>query len=542
MPNQRESDKPSREKNLAKTPTGRLFVRDATGLVRQLSSLDVFVWCIIYFPWLTSWAGIFWVTPAYYQNVNYYAALGLWAVMAMVIVLLYWQVTVVMPRAGGDYVFISRSLAGTVGFVASFLFLMAVLISASGGSYWAFAESGTQLSFAGQVLNDPNMTALGNLITPWTSTNPSLLFGIGLIIMAIGGVAIAIGGKVFRAIVFSFFIYGLCVLVLSVAVFASHSPADFAAAYAQYFQGGVTKVFSDALTQKGYAPAATLASLGAVVPILFVSIGPYPVMQMVGGEIKNPRRSLLYGLVLAEIVSILVWFGVTYVFDSVVGISFVEAWTLTVGGGFPTVPTVFVTLFYPNNALLWFMAIGLFIGNIGWSWLGLIFISRLFMAWSFDRVLPSALANVNERFHTPHIAIVLACILACIPMYLEYFTSFITVQVNLVFLFSIVWFLTSVSAIVLPFRRKDIFEASAARARIGGVPVLSLLGVLGAVLFAYLAYNSTTNAAVGPFALGAQLFVVGLIIAPVVIYAAAYYYNKSRGVDLRLVTGQLPPD
>ena len=523
-------------------PAGkRVFVREATGLVRQLSSLDVFVWSIIYFPWLTSWAGIFWVTPSYYQNVNYYAGLGLWAVMALVIVVLYWQITVVMPRAGGDYIFISRSLNGPIGFMASFLFLMAILISASGGSYWAFAESGTQLSFAGQVLNDTSITSLGNLITPWTTTNPALLFEIGLIIMAIGGIAIALGGKVFRIIVYTFFAYGFIVLLFSVIVFLMHTPADFAAAYAQYFPGGVPKVFSDAAA-KGYTPGATLANLGPLVPVLFVSIGPYPVMQMVGGEIKNPRRSLLYGLVVAEIVSILVWFGLTYLFDSVVGISFLEAWTLTAGGGSSTVPTVFVSLFYPDRTLLWLMFIGLFIGNIGWSWLGLIFISRLFMAWSFDRVLPSALSKVNDRFHTPHVGIVLACILACIPMYLEYFTSFITVQVNLVFLFSIVWILSSLSAIILPYRRKSLFEASAAHGRIGGVPSLSLLGVLGLILFGILAYNSTTNPAVGPFALGAQLFIVALIIAPLLIYAASFYYNKAHGLDLRLVFGQLPPD
>ncbi|MDA4116683.1 MAG: hypothetical protein OK442_09060, partial [Thaumarchaeota archaeon] len=59
---------------------GRYFVRQATGLVRQFSAVDVFTWSIIFFPWLTSWAGIFWVTPDYYQNVNYYASLAVWAV------------------------------------------------------------------------------------------------------------------------------------------------------------------------------------------------------------------------------------------------------------------------------------------------------------------------------------------------------------------------------------------------------------------------------------------------------------------------------
>jgi amino acid transporter len=526
---------------LAKAAPKNLFIREATGLVRELSSTDVFVWSIIYFPWLTSWAGIFWVTPSYYQNVNYYAGLALWAVIAIVIVLLYWQITVIMPRSGGDYVFISRSIAGSLGFVASFLFFIAVLTSAGGNSYWAFAESGTQLSFAGQVLNDPSIGSLGNYITPWTTPSPLTLFVVGLIIQAIGAVAIIIGSRVFRTIVYSFFIYGFLVLLLSVVIFLIHTPADFVAAYARYFPGGVSKVFSDAAT-KGYTPGATLANLGAIVPLLFVSIGPYPVVQMVAGEIKNPRRSLLYGLVLAEIASVIVWFGLTFIFDHLVGISFLEAWTLTVGGGSSTVPTVFVTLLNPSGLLLWVIVIGLFIGNIGWGWLGIVFISRLFMSWAFDRTLPTALANVSDRFHTPYIAVALAAAFSAVPMYLYFFVTFITAQVNIIFLFAVVWFLTALSAVLLPFRRKSIFEAASWRPRIGNVPVLSLLGVLGAALFVFLAYNSVTNPAIGPFSYGAQVAIIIVMIIPIVLYAVSFYYNKSRGLDLGKVMAQLPPE
>ena len=518
-----------------------MFVRETTGLVRQLSSFDVFVWSIIYFPWLTSWAGIFWVTPGYYQNVNYYAGLALWAVIAIVIVLLYWHVTAIMPRSGGDYVFISRSIYGPLGFVASFLFFIAILTSAGANSYWAFAESGTQLSFAGQVLNDPNITSLGNYITPWSTPAPMTLFLVGVLIQSIGAVTIVLGSKTFRTIVYSFFVYGFLVLIISVGVFLTHSHADFSSAYAQYFQGGVTKVFSDAAA-KGYTPGTSLANLGAVVPLLFVSIGPYPVMQMVAGEIKNPRRTLLYGLVLAEVASILVWFGLTFIFDNLVGISFLEAWTLTVGGGSSTVPTVFVTLLTPNSILLWVIAVGLFVGNIGWGWLGIVFISRLFMSWAFDRTAPSALAKVNDRYHTPHVAIGLAAAFTLVPMYLSFFVSFITAQVNLVFLFAVVWFLTAISAIVLPLRRPDILDAAAWKPRVLGVPVLSVLGVLGAVLFAYLAYNSVTNPAMGPFSFGAQTTILIVTIIPIILYATSYYYNKTRGIDLSIVMAQIPPE
>jgi len=523
----------------------RYFVRQATGLVRQFSAIDVFTWSIIFFPWLTSWAGIFWVTPDYYQNVNYYASLAVWAVIAVVIVLLYWQLTSVMPRSGGDYVFISRVLSSPLGFVASFLFFVAILISAGSGSYWAFSEAGTQLSFAGKVLGDNGITSLGNYITPGVSSSPATLMAVGIAILAIGAVLVTTGGRLFRLVVYSFFGYGVFTMLLVMAIFLTSSHADFVNAYNGYFQGqgGVAKVFSDAKTA-GYSPGASLASIGAVVPLLFVSIGPYPVMQFVGGEIRRPRTSLLYGLVLAEAVSIAVWFGLTYMLDHVVGLPFIEAWAIQNGGGgapLSTVPTAFATVLNPSSLLLWLIVVGLFIGNIGWSWLSLVFISRLFLAWSFDRVMPQWLSKVSDRFHTPVKAIILGGVLALIPMYLQYFTSFISAQVNAIFFYSVVWFLAAISAALLPFTRRDIYK-SATGGRRRGVPVISVLGAVGASLFAYLGYNSVANPAVGPFQLSAQLVVGAVVLLPVAIYAVSYRYHKRRGLDLRLAQSQVPPE
>ena len=518
---------------------GRYFVRQATGLVRQFSAVDVFTWSIIFFPWLTSWAGIFWVTPDYYQNVDYYASLAVWALIAVVIVLLYWQLTSVMPRSGGDYVFISRALSSPLGFVASFLFFVAILISAGSGSYWAFSEAGTQLSFAGKVLGDKGMVTLGNFITPAVTSSPATLMAVGVAILAIGAVLVATGGRLFRMVVYSFFGYGVFTMLLVMAIFLTSSHADFASAYSRYFQGGVPKVFSDA-AQAGYSPGASLANLGAVVPLLFVSIGPYPVMQFVGGEIRRPRTSLLYGLVLAEAASIAIWFGLTYTLDHVIGLPFIEAWAIQ-NGGLSTVPTAFATVLNPSSLLLWLIVAGLFIGNIGWSWLSLVFISRLFLAWSFDRVMPRWLSKVSDGFHTPVNAIVVAAVLALIPMYLQYFTSFITAQVNAVFFYSIVWFLAAVSAVLLPFRRREVYE-SATGGRRSGVPAMSVLGAVAAGLFAYLGYNSVANPAVGPFQSSAQAVVVAVVLIPIVIYAVSYRYHKRRGLDLRLAHSQIPPE
>jgi APA family basic amino acid/polyamine antiporter len=530
-----------------------IFTRTSTGLIRELSAIGVFAWTVTYFPWLSSWAGIFWVTPSYYVNVDYYASLAVWAVIAIVIVVLYWQMTALMPRSGGDYVFVSRTLNPVLGFLAGFAFFVAIIVSAGSGPYWAFAESGNQLSFAGSVLGNGLMAHVGQTIVSGTTTPAAggyakaLMYGVGLVLIALGATAVAIGGKTLRYIIYAFFGYAFITLLVVLAVFLSTSHSAFLSDYNLYassFTNSTSGILSQAETGPlHYVPGSSLANLSAVIPLLFVSIGPYPVMQMVGGEIKNPRKSLLYGLVGAEILSIGVWFGLTYVLDRVVGISFIEAWTLasSAGNGLAPVPTIFASVIAPNPYLAWFIFGGLFVSNIGWSWLGFVFLSRVLMAWSFDGLVPAKFASVSSTFHTPTYAVALCAALGTIPMYLEFYSSFISTQVNSVFILAVVWILTSLAAILLPFRRRNIYENASGK-KMKGIPFVSVIGAIGLVVFVYLAYNSVTNPAVGPFKLPAQIFLIGVFAAALAIYALSYLNNKRKNLNLAAIFAELPPD
>jgi basic amino acid/polyamine antiporter, APA family len=517
------------------------FVRKATGLVKELTWVDVFVWVVIFFPWLTSWSGLFWVTPDYYQNVNYYLALGLWAVTAIVVVVLYWQLTSTMPRSGGDYIFSSRAIGSSVGFVASFILYIALLTDpASTGAYWGFSEAGLQLSLSGQVLKSTWITNLGNFLNPATTSDPTALFLGSFALLAVGAVGVVLGGRVFRAIIYGFFAYGAITLAVVMAMFSFNNQSTFAADFAKYFPGGVQAVFK-AAASSGYSPGYSLATLGLVVPVIFVSLGPYPAMQLVGGEIRNVKRSLLYGAVGAQVVSIVVFVLMTYVFDHAVGISFLEAYTVAQNYS-STVPSALAMVLYPSQILLWIITIGLFVGNIGWWWLALVLASRIPMAWAMDRVGPPGLAHVSDRFHTPTIAILLTVALAIIPMYLVFFTSFISTQLNGTFLFTLVWLISAVAAVILPFRRRSIFAASSNTAKFAGFPVISWVGIISLAVIGYLSYNAYTNPAIGPSAFGAKLVILGIIAASVAIYAVSYYYHKRNGVDLSALSRELPPE
>jgi hypothetical protein len=79
-------------------------------------------------------------------------------------------------------------------------------------------------------------------------------------------------------------------------------------------------------------------------------------------------------------------------------------------------------------------------------------------------------------------------------------------------------------------------------AKLAGLPVLSWIGVVSLFVLGYLSYNAFTNPAIGPSAFSARLIILAIVIAPMVIYAISYYYNKRKGFNLSLLSGELPPE
>ena len=129
-------------------------------------------------------------------------------------------------------------------------------------------------------------------------------------------------------------------------------------------------------------------------------------------------------------------------------------------------------------------------------------------------------------------------------MYLIFFTSFISTQLNGVFLFNVV-------ALADMWRWRRWSSPSAER-RSSRCPtpdqscsasqVLSWIGVVSVAVLGYFSYNAFTNPAIGPSAESARLIILAVVLVPMAIYAASYYYNRSRGFDLSLITADLPPE
>src|SRR5919202_6487556 len=98
----------------------QLFTRNATGLVRELSAFDAFnlVFSAVLIPvGITQVMGF---APQFWPHANMLLAFAIATPLVACFGLVYLYFTIVMPRSGGDYVWVSRTLHPSLGFIVNF--------------------------------------------------------------------------------------------------------------------------------------------------------------------------------------------------------------------------------------------------------------------------------------------------------------------------------------------------------------------------------------------------------------------------------------
>jgi basic amino acid/polyamine antiporter, APA family len=527
-------------------PKPQVYTRESTGLVRALGAKDIFVWTIVFFPFFASWVANFWYTPSLVDNVNYYVSLGLWTVLFCVIPpFLWWMMTTITPRSGGDYVFASRGLHPSLGFAASLGVTFSVGLTAIGSApLFGLALGSAQLVTAGQVSGNSAITNLGNFLNPFvTGSAENTVWVIGLVILAIGAIIAAVGTRFFNKMMWIIFAIGLLGLVIELPILLTTTKAAFDAGYLQYNNATVASVYAAAASSPShYLPVTTIAASVAAVPLLFINFGPYYLMYNVAGEVKNARRSFLYGAWGAILLSAAMAFLLTFLLDRAVGLSFIEAYTVANGYYAPVVSSFFAYV-VPNLGVNVALAVVLLVSEIGFGYLGFMFLSRPMLAWSFDRILPSGLARVNSRFSSPVVAIVATLVLACCGWTLElYNSSFAGVILDSLLIKFVGWAIISAAAIALPFTQKKLFRESSASYKVGGIPVLSLAGLASFLVFGYFVVNSITTTVFYTPTWDQGAFLLVLYAGAVAYYFLARAFRRSQGVDISTAFKELPPE
>ena len=528
-----------------------VFVRKATGLVREIGLGSAILFC------LTSTVQIFspmvGVIPYYAGFGNFVGNLWLGLLIAFLAVVfvnsVYAHFSSAMPRSGGDYVFIGRTIHPLLGFAPNFVYnSIFCFFIASMGVFFASVAPLFLSSFY-------SPETLAPLYTPWG------IFGLGLIVWICCVLLSVTGLKWFlRLQILTWIVQLIAIGVVGyyIVAAAANFPALFNAWAIKYVPTEpdmYNKIINDAVAA-GFNPnpppegpmmertlAWASAGIGQCIPFTAAII-------WIAGEVKKAESAIRQHVAMevATIGVFMIWIvlGVTWLFT--VSTKFMAAFYYLGGSvtGLPQLSFYYWTLFpaiMPSWAISLFSVAAMMILVLCAYALTLV-VSRCIFAWSFDRLLPSFFARVSDSTKQPVTALATTLIIALILLPLEVIVNIWLYIGATYFMILVNIFIVCFAAMMFPYLRKDMFEQMPLKARIAGIPVLSIISVIAMALVAWTGTSFFTNpdymASFGITQTTAATAVFIWVVA-FAIYFISRAYNKRKGIDIGLAFRQIPP-
>jgi APA family basic amino acid/polyamine antiporter len=543
---------------MATTAPGKpeVFTRRASGLVRVMSPYSAFAYNILtmglIFPWTYLWA------PGAFPGGSLVWGIILAMVLEIPIALAYVWLSTALPRSGGDYVFQSRVFGGGVGFsivMSGFVIWILQWVALSG---WLLAYLGFAPLFLGlgAALGSSTLVGLGGwFITPTGIIIVSILNALLAMILLVSGF------KNYVRFQHVMWIATLVAFALMLVVLFGATPASFSQSIDNFVVaiGGQPHFYEGALAAAKaknldlHPPFSLLATL-LVAPIAWTSLQWASYSAQQNGEIKAARS---FNNQLIIIVGSLVVTGVLLAilaaaFEHAIGTEFLNIAGAGYAGGLPE-GTVNGLYLWPNivaiaisNHPVVVLLIGLgYILNsfqiVNNCYIGM---TRVMVAMSLDRLLPEWVSQVSERLRTPVNAHVVY-FLASIPVILLYnlWGQWYALTLGVTFACGYVFVVTSLAGALLPYRAKALYEASpGARYAFGGVPLVTILGLIGAAVGGAMVLMFIFYGGLGLTSSLAREVVIAVLVVSIVWYVVTWLVQKVRGIDIGYAFKEIPPE
>jgi amino acid transporter len=179
--------------------------------------------------------------------------------------------------------------------------------------------------------------------------------------------------------------------------------------------------------------------------------------------------------------------------------------------------------------------------------------SRILFAMAFDRLVPSRIADVNDKFGSPHYALIVIGIISFVFTTTWWYAGLVFGYFNGTFALDVGYLIPGLAALLFPFIKKDLYDRTVNslggwfKLKIAGLPLLSIGGLAILLIWGFGLY-SLLNPTISytylgsalPFALGTTftLIIVGLIIFEV----SRRYHLKKDEFDIGLAYKEIPPE
>jgi APA family basic amino acid/polyamine antiporter len=537
-----------------------LFLRNATGLVKAWSTFDAFIYSFWSVNLIT--LGLYGMSFVYtVPDGQLLVAILLFGVLTTFLVITYAMLVSVMPRTGGDYAWQSRVLGGGLGFV----------LSITGWWFTLFLWTPIYANILVVQFFSPLAYTLGwtNIATFFTSQNG--IFAACLIVLAFVSVVVTMGMETYARIQKVCFWIGLAGLVVVCGLLLFTSQSDFQSAFnreATSLFGAPANAYQatiDAASKGGFAAKDFgYFAIGPVLLLLpwlaFYLLWPNWGATLYGEvrgakDIRKPFWSMFWGLwvtvALVALVVILIVKTMGWNFYQSANAAY---WNSIFVAGSPAPPIPVWP--YPVMFAGWLVDSHLFqavliivMGLWFFGWAGTLFLSstRVIFAAAFDRVLPAWAASISGKRRVPYGSLVLmivpSLVISAIYAYRPTFTS---VFLDATAVLALTFFATVVAAVILPWRRKDLYDASPiARYKVAGVPLITVVGVITGLFLLFMLYEWSFNSS-DLYGTSFQstpnsvYYFLGTYAVAIVIYVVARVVRSRQGIDLRRIHHEIP--
>lgn len=538
------------------TAKPEVFTRKASGLVRVMSPFSAFIYNVLtmglIFPWTYLWA------PGALPGGKLVWGILLAMIIEIPIAFVYVWLSTALPRSGGDYVFQSRVFGGGVAFT----------VVMSGYVIWILqwvALSGWLLSYLGFA---PLFLGLGATTGSAAMANLGLWFtsSTGIIITSILNALVAMiilisGFKNyvrFQAVMIAFtllaFFSMLIVLFLGNPATSMGKIDNFALALSgvkDFVQTAKDASIAAGIDLK--PPFSLLATL-LIAPIAWTSLQWATYSAQQNGEIKNARSfksqsfiivgSLVFAGILLAILAAALEKAVGSEFLYVAGAGYWAGVGEATISGFWLWPNIIAVALSASPFVILIISLGYILNShqiVHNCYIGM---TRVMVAMSLDRVLPEWVSRVNDRFHTPVNAHI-AYFVASIPVILVYnlYPGWVGLTLGVTFACGYVFVITCLAGALLPYRAKDVYEASpGAKYKVGNVPLVTVLGGLGFIFGGVMVLMFMLYPQLGLTSGLAYGVVFGVLAFSALWYFIMKQAQKSRGINVDFAFKEIPPE
>lgn len=533
----------------------RVFTRAATGLVREAGLFDALIYNVNFISIGLMVALMFLYMPSY-GGVNLPFSLVFCALLALPTGATYGMLAAIMPRSGGDYVYVSRVLGPAWGMMSNW-----------NTTVWWILYGGVPSAFLASFGIAPFMRILaaftGNesllRFADWAASATGMFVIGALLIVVLVGLFILGLGVYFRVqnVLFAF---AMLATVLVIVVALLRSPAVLQSSLAQQLAAltGRGDILEALIRESGYQPQPfNLQNTFITMTWIYLTMGFSFSSAYIGGEVKQASKIQIWvipGTVLYALVwgLLLVW-SVSWAFgeDLIGAISTLgDAGASAVGLAAAPRFHELVALGSGNLLLAFLIGFGFIFWSYAWLPGQILNASRNLVAYAIDGLMPSALAAVSPRFHTPIVSLVIMGALSIVSLAIYVFTPYFATLVG-IFGFLLTFIMVSLSAVLLPYRRPELFASSPVAWRLGRLPVVSVVGALSIVacLIMQWAYLNDPYSGIsldpstlreGILGFGMFLLNVGIFLSGLVIYGIARWWRGRQGIDLSLAYREIP--